>query len=86
VSAFPLDEQDGIRRQLALVLHGIVAQKAAPPATNGHPYRWVAQRCPSSLRLPYLISSPLFLAIRQSRTNSIATELSAPGWVNEHDQ
>lgn len=36
VSVFPADEQDGIRRQLALVLRGVVAQRLLPAApTNG---------------------------------------------------
>lgn len=35
VSVFPADEQDGIRRQLALVLRGIVAQRLLPAAPNG---------------------------------------------------
>lgn len=35
VSVFPADEQDGIRRQLALVLRGIVAQRLLPALTNG---------------------------------------------------
>lgn len=34
VSVFPADEQDGIRRQLALVLRGIVAQRLLPEASN----------------------------------------------------
>jgi twitching motility protein PilT len=42
VSVFPSDEQDGIRRQLSLVLRGIVAQRLLPPATNGHAQRRVA--------------------------------------------
>jgi twitching motility protein PilT len=33
VSVFPADEQDGIRRQLALVLRGIVAQRLLPAAS-----------------------------------------------------
>jgi twitching motility protein PilT len=32
VSVFPADEQDGIRRQLALVLRGVVAQRLLPAA------------------------------------------------------
>ncbi|MCE9610882.1 MAG: PilT/PilU family type 4a pilus ATPase [Chthoniobacter sp.] len=42
VSIFPSDEQEGIRRQLALVLRGIVAQRLLPAATNGHAQRRVA--------------------------------------------
>jgi twitching motility protein PilT len=42
VSVFPADEQDGIRRQLALVLRGIVAQKLLPAILNGRAQRRVA--------------------------------------------
>lgn len=35
VSVFPADEQDGIRRQLALVLRGIVSQRLLPPDGGG---------------------------------------------------
>lgn len=42
VSVFPSDEQDGIRRQLALVLRGIVAQRLLPTIANGRPQRRVA--------------------------------------------
>lgn len=42
VSVFPADEQDGIRRQLALVLRGIIAQRLLPTVPNGHPARRVA--------------------------------------------
>lgn len=42
VSVFPSDEQDGIRRQLALVLRGIVAQRLLPAVTNGAAARRVA--------------------------------------------
>jgi twitching motility protein PilT len=42
VSVFPADEQDGIRRQLALVLRGIVAQRLLPAAPNGQAPRRVA--------------------------------------------
>jgi twitching motility protein PilT len=36
VSVFPADEQDGIRRQLSLVLRGIVAQHLLPVANGFH--------------------------------------------------
>ncbi len=40
VSVFSADEQDGIRRQLALVLRGVVAQRLLPAAAdNGAPRR-----------------------------------------------
>ena len=42
VSVFPADEQDGIRRQLALVLRGIVAQRLLPAVANGLAQRRVA--------------------------------------------
>ena len=45
VSVFPADEQDGIRRQLSLVLRGIVAQHLLPRATplaDGTPSQRVA--------------------------------------------
>jgi twitching motility protein PilT len=42
VSVFPADEQDGIRRQLALVLRGVVAQRLLPAIANGHAQRRVA--------------------------------------------
>jgi twitching motility protein PilT len=42
VSVFPADEQDGIRRQLSLVLRGIVAQRLLPALLNGHAQRRVA--------------------------------------------
>lgn len=42
VSVFPADEQDGIRRQLALVLRGIVAQRLLPAAPNNEAQRRVA--------------------------------------------
>ncbi len=42
VSVFPADEQDGIRRQLALVLRGVVAQRLLPAVANGHAQRRVA--------------------------------------------
>ncbi|MFZ4767128.1 MAG: type IV pilus twitching motility protein PilT [Roseimicrobium sp.] len=42
VSVFPSDEQDGIRRQLSLVLRGIVAQRLLPAVANGHAPRRVA--------------------------------------------
>jgi twitching motility protein PilT len=35
VSVFPSDEQDGIRRQLSLVLRGILSQRLLPGATHG---------------------------------------------------
>jgi len=35
VGVFPADEQDGIRRQLSLVLRAIVAQRLLPPRENG---------------------------------------------------
>ena len=35
VSVFPSDEQEGIRRQLSLVLRGIVAQRLLPTITDG---------------------------------------------------
>ncbi len=35
VSVFPADEQDGIRRQLAMVLRGVFAQHLLPPAVPG---------------------------------------------------
>lgn len=35
VSVFPADEQDGIRRQLALVLRGVVAQRLLPASGQG---------------------------------------------------
>lgn len=35
VSVFPSDEQEGIRRQLSLVLRGIVAQRLLPTVANG---------------------------------------------------
>ena len=42
VSVFPSDEQEGIRRQLALVLRGIVAQRLLPAVPNGQAQRRVA--------------------------------------------
>jgi twitching motility protein PilT len=42
VSVFPSDEQEGIRRQLSLVLRGIVAQRLLPVVPNGHALRRVA--------------------------------------------
>lgn len=42
VSVFPSDEQDGIRRQLSLVLRGIVAQRLLPAVPNGRAQRRVA--------------------------------------------
>lgn len=42
VSVFPSDEQDGIRRQLSLVLRGIVAQRLLPAIATGRAQRRVA--------------------------------------------
>ncbi len=42
VSVFPADEQEGIRRQLALVLRGIVAQRLLPAVANDQSRRRVA--------------------------------------------
>jgi twitching motility protein PilT len=42
VSVFPADEQDGIRRQLSLVLRGVVSQRLLPALGNGHGQRRVA--------------------------------------------
>lgn len=42
VSVFPADEQDGIRRQLSLVLRGVVAQRLLPSLSADGPARRVA--------------------------------------------
>jgi twitching motility protein PilT len=42
VSVFPADEQEGIRRQLSLVLRGVVAQRLLPALSEGGPVRRVA--------------------------------------------
>jgi twitching motility protein PilT len=42
VSVFPADEQDGIRRQLALVLRGVIAQRLLPALSTKGPVRRVA--------------------------------------------
>ncbi len=42
VSVFPADEQDGIRRQLSLVLRGVVAQRLLPALTENGTARRVA--------------------------------------------
>ena len=69
ISVFPSGEQEGIRRQLALVVKAIVAQHllpaATPPQTDGTPHR------------PLLLAVSEILTVNPAVANLIATGKSA---------
>jgi twitching motility protein PilT len=99
VSVFPADEQDGIRRQLSLVLRAIIAQHllvADGSTPNGHTNGWHGPAEAAPPRRSRVVASEILMAnpavanlIATARSNQIysAMETGAAGGMQtlEHD-